>query len=152
MADRIVVLNGGRIEQIGTPAEIYHRPASAFVASFMGAPPMNLVPADYNGNGAVHLAGAELPVGPSRDYRGAVSLGVRPEDIDLLHQAEGPTLPFDLALVEELGAHRLLHGHVHSHPFVVNVPNTAPISEGRMYLRVAPANLHLFAHDSGRRL
>ena len=60
MADRIVVLNGGRIEQIGTPSEIYHRPASTFVASFMGAPPMNLMPADYNGNGAVRVAGLDL--------------------------------------------------------------------------------------------
>ncbi|CAN0583433.1 unnamed protein product [Ectocarpus sp. 12 AP-2014] len=153
MADRIVVLNGGRIEQIGTPAEIYRRPASTFVASFMGAPPMNLLPADYNGNGSVHVAGTKLAVGTPADYQGSVSLGVRPEDVDLVDTNDGlPTLPFDLDLVEELGAHRLLHGRVHSHSFVVNVHNTAPISEGRMFLRVRPDNLHMFAPESGRRL
>ncbi|MGR3803846.1 sn-glycerol-3-phosphate ABC transporter ATP-binding protein UgpC [Marinibacterium profundimaris] len=153
MADRIVVLNGGRIEQIGTPAEIYRQPASTFVASFMGAPPMNLVPADYSGNGSVRVCGTELPLGRSADYRGAVSLGVRPEDVDLATGAgDGPALPFDLHLVEELGAHRLLHGKVHAHPFVVNVHNATALSEGRMYLRVAPGNLHMFAPDSGRRI
>ena len=114
--------------------------------------PAAFVPADYSGNGSVHLAGAALPVGPSRDYRGAVSLGVRPEDVDLVAAQDGAALPFDLELVEELGAHRLLHGKVHSHPFVVNVHNTAELGEGRLFLRVAPANLHLFAPDSGRRL
>ncbi|QEW19763.1 sn-glycerol-3-phosphate import ATP-binding protein UgpC [Marinibacterium anthonyi] len=153
MADRIVVLNGGRIEQIGTPAEIYRKPASTFVASFMGAPPMNLMPADYNGNGHVHVAGISLSVGQSADYQGSVSLGVRPEDVDLALADDGlAALPFDLDLVEELGAHRLLHGRVHAHPFVVNVHNTAPLSEGRMFLKIAPHNLHMFAQESGRRI
>ncbi|MEM8731256.1 MAG: sn-glycerol-3-phosphate import ATP-binding protein UgpC [Pseudomonadota bacterium] len=153
MADRIVVLNGGRVEQIGTPDEIYHRPASTFVASFMGAPPMNLIPADYNGNGTVQVAGTALAVGGPFAHSGAVSLGVRPEDVDVLQDQDAEaSLPFDLELIEALGANRLLHGKVYNHPFVVNVSNTAQVSEGRMYLRVAPGNMHLFAPESGQRI
>ena len=152
MADRIVVLNGGRVEQIGTPSEIYHRPASTFVASFMGAPPMNLMPADYNGNGTVQVAGMDLKVGAVGPYHGNVSLGVRPEDVEVHLEETAEALPFDLDIVEELGANRLLHGKIHAHPFVVNVHNTATVSDSRMFLRIQPDNLHLFALDSGRRI
>ncbi|MEJ2017126.1 MAG: sn-glycerol-3-phosphate ABC transporter ATP-binding protein UgpC, partial [Maritimibacter sp.] len=76
MADRIIVLNGGRIEQIGTPSEIYHNPASTFVASFMGAPPMNLVEAEYRDG---HICLGTVPTIPAPSQKtGKVTLGIRP--------------------------------------------------------------------------
>ncbi|MDC0738431.1 sn-glycerol-3-phosphate import ATP-binding protein UgpC [Cognatishimia sp. SS12] len=150
MADRIVVLNGGRIEQIGTPAEIYHRPASTFVASFMGAPPMNLLAATAAENGAVSL-GQDIQVAAGADLAAGrkVTFGLRPEDVALV--AEGG-IPFDVQIVEELGANRLLHGQVAAQPFTVSVPKDNPATTGRNQLLVRPETVHLFADGVGARI
>lgn len=151
MADRIVVLNAGRIEQIGTPSEIYRTPASTFVASFMGAPPMNLLPATYNGNGTVALdGGLELSVAKQADYKGAVQLGVRPEEVTVVEDASAT--PFKLELIEELGASRLLHGKLAGNSFVVNVPNDDTPLDENIFLSLPSASLHLFHGDNGSRL
>ncbi|MEO0917433.1 MAG: sn-glycerol-3-phosphate ABC transporter ATP-binding protein UgpC, partial [Pseudomonadota bacterium] len=76
LADRIVILNQGQVEQIGTPSEVYSRPATTFVASFIGAPPMNLLPAEITDDG-VHVGGFVAPYRTS--HRGPVTLGLRPE-------------------------------------------------------------------------
>ena len=83
LADRMVVMNAGHIEQIGTPAEIYHRPATRFVASFIGMPPMNLLPARAMAPGVVALAsGARLTLPPGWMMTGGdVEVGIRPEDV-----------------------------------------------------------------------
>lgn len=149
MADRIIVLNGGRIEQIGAPSEIYNQPASTFVASFMGAPPMNLLPASYNGNGSVKLGDAtEIPVSTGSTYTGDVQLGVRPENVSIAPSG----VPFKLNLVEELGASRLLHGELAGHEFVVNAPNDVSLPDGQIYLDIPVSALHLFRAGNGHRL
>ncbi|GHA59766.1 sn-glycerol-3-phosphate import ATP-binding protein UgpC [Amylibacter ulvae] len=151
MADRIFVLNAGRIEQVGTPSEIYRTPASTFVASFMGAPPMNLLPATYNGNGSVHLNGeTSLAVGAPKDHKGDIQLGIRPEEVKL---ATGKSAtPFKLELIEELGASRLLHGKLAGHDFTVNAPNNdAPLADDLM-LDIPSDALHMFDHETGKRL
>ena len=153
MADRIIVLNGGRIEQIGTPAEVYHQPASTFVASFMGAPPMNLLPARYNGNGRVHLSETihiEAPV--SADYSGQVKLGVRPENVGIVDPAHPDALRFDLEFVEELGAGRLLHGKLGDSGLIVHIPHTDPIPGGEVYVGLPKSALVMFNHETGMRL
>ncbi|MEL6338186.1 MAG: sugar ABC transporter ATP-binding protein, partial [Pseudomonadota bacterium] len=81
MADRIIVLNAGDIEQIGTPAEIYHNPASVFVASFMGAPPMNLIEARVEA-GEVRMNGGTTVAPANGRQPGPVHLGIRPEDVE----------------------------------------------------------------------
>jgi ABC-type sugar transport system ATPase subunit len=93
LADRIVVLNGGRIEQIGTPLELYNRPANLFVAGFIGSPRMNLLPADFVKNSA---AG------------GAATLGIRPEHIEPCHEADAD-LTVRIDLVEQLGGETFLY-------------------------------------------
>ena len=145
MADRIFVLNAGRIEQIGTPSEIYRTPASTFVASFMGAPPMNLLAGHAQG-GTVQIGGVALPMAGAD---GAVLLGIRPEEVGV--SATG-TVPFQLTLIEELGASRLLHGKVAGQDFVVNAPNDdMALSEGLM-LDFPDGALHLFDAQTGKRL
>ena len=145
MADRIFVLNAGRIEQIGTPSEIYRTPASTFVASFMGAPPMNLLAGHAQG-GTVQIGGVALPMAGAD---GAVLLGIRPEEVGV---SSTGTVPFQLTLIEELGASRLLHGKVAGQDFVVNAPNDdMALSEGLM-LDFPDGALHLFDAQTGKRL
>ena len=148
LADRLVVLNGGRIEQIGAPLQVYKKPASAFVAAFIGSPAMNLIPAEL-GNGEVRFGPVRLPTGVNGS--GPVTLGLRPED---LHQAEaGESGAFAVAIdyVEELGSHRLAHGRVQGTPIVCALPPDRPIADSVLLAADASA-LHLFNADSGRRI
>ncbi len=146
MADRIIVMNAGRIEQIGTPAEIYHHPASTFVASFMGAPPMNLISARLDGgnvmiNGDTVLAMAE--------GSGAVTLGIRPEDVVL--GTEGP-ISFHVDLIEELGAHRLLHGRLADQDFTIHVGKDVEAVPGETRIALKSDAITLFHPETGRAL
>ena len=146
MADRIFVLNAGRIEQIGTPSEIYRQPASTFVASFMGAPPMNLLDAQADGKGTVRVGEATFAAPESR-ASGKVTLGIRPEEVAL---APAGT-PFRLALVEELGASRLLHGTVAGQEFTVNAPNDDASLPETLFVDVPPSAVHVFDGATGQR-
>jgi sn-glycerol 3-phosphate transport system ATP-binding protein len=146
MADRIIVLNEGRIEQIGTPAEIYHSPASTFVASFMGAPPMNLIDARLDGGKVLVNGGTPLAKAPGA---GPVTLGIRPEDVEL--NTEGP-LDFHVDIVEELGAHRLLHGQLAAQDFTIHVSKEIPATPGATRVALKPDALHLFDAETGRAL
>lgn len=147
MADRIIVMNAGRIEQIGTPAEIYHTPATTFVASFMGAPPMNLL-AGHVIDGTVQIGDLDLGAGPSAVV-GPVTLGLRPEDIVL--DPAGP-ISLTIDIVEELGAHRLLHGTIAGQPISVHVSKDIPATTGTVRVTLKPNALSFFAHESGQRL
>lgn len=153
MADRIVVLNLGNIEQIGTPDEIYHKPASTFVASFMGAPPMNLMQAELSNsttmsvNGIGELTSAEL----TKD-QGKVTVGIRPEKMKLSNQANGITKPFKLELIEELGASKLVHGHVGDQLMIVNLHQEEQVPAGDLHVSFDPNALHVFDQDSGKRI
>ncbi len=147
MADRIIVLNGGKIEQIGTPSEIYHNPASTFVASFMGAPPMNLLKAEM-ANGQVNVDG--MPAARTAvTGSGVATLGVRPEDVVLDRSGE---LPFSVDIVEELGGHRLLHGHIARQPFTVHLAKNEPAPEGLVHIALKPDAIRLFDAETGSAL
>ncbi|HZG27580.1 MAG TPA: sn-glycerol-3-phosphate import ATP-binding protein UgpC [Ensifer sp.] len=147
LADRLVVLNGGHIEQIGAPLDVYHRPASTFVASFIGSPAMNLVKANV-ANGVLSLGNqdtglrANLPDGP-------VTMGLRAEDLRL--SDDGPGIPFALDFVEDLGAQRLLHGHCNDQSLVVAVSPDLPLP-AHIRLSIAADRLHFFAADNGQRI
>ena len=146
MADRIIVLNNGMIEQIGTPSEIYHNPASTFVASFMGAPPMNLVAGELS-EGILSFAGLDVPM--AVDHRGPVTLGLRPEDLFI--DAKGP-IAMEVDLVEELGAHRLLHGRVDGQQLTVHLAKEIAAKTGPLRLSCDPSHLCLFHPDTGKRM
>ncbi len=149
LADRLVVLNAGRIEQIGTPLEVYRNPASTFVASFIGSPAMNLVKGVVDGD-RLRIGETSIAIGRPAVASGPVTVGVRAED--LVVAAEGtPSLPFTVDYVEELGAHRLVHGFVAGQPLTVTLDLETEIASD---MRVtAPAErLHFFAADTGRRI
>jgi sn-glycerol 3-phosphate transport system ATP-binding protein len=146
MADRIIVMNAGRIEQIGTPSEVYNRPATIFVASFMGAPPMNLM------QGSVRAGQARIGdviLAPTSTPEGEVTVGIRPEDI--IADPQGP-LSLEIDLVEELGAHRLLHGRLGGQPLSVHVGKDSPVQTGVLQVALKPDAVTLFDIKTGARL
>ncbi|MCB2130566.1 MAG: sn-glycerol-3-phosphate ABC transporter ATP-binding protein UgpC [Rhodobacteraceae bacterium] len=100
LADRIVVMNGGRIEQSGTPEELYERPANLFVAGFIGSPKMNLIEGQSDGNSVTSILGTIRVAA----RRGPVTLGVRPEHIRKGEEGGGMTLTGRVSAVERLGA------------------------------------------------
>ncbi|MBA4796223.1 MAG: sn-glycerol-3-phosphate import ATP-binding protein UgpC [Rhizobiales bacterium] len=148
LADRLVVLNGGRIEQIGTPLEVYNRPASTFVASFIGSPAMNLVSGRIDGH-ELSIGDARIPLAETWP-QGEVRVGIRAEDLVLAGEGEAM---FDLAIdyVEELGAQRLVHGLIGDQPLTAVLGSNVPLGD-RLPLHIAPSRLHFFALDTGRRL
>jgi multiple sugar transport system ATP-binding protein len=111
LGQRIAVFNSGRIEQVGTPLELYHRPANRFVAEFIGSPRMNLLPARLNAQGAAAVldAGAWTLPASTSDRNALRTVGVRPED--LVVQAEnGPSaLAAEVGLIEQLGDATIVH-------------------------------------------
>ena len=145
MADRIIVMNAGRIEQIGTPADVYHNPASTFVASFMGAPPMNLLSARAL-DGEVKLGDQAIC---RTQHQGPVTAGIRPEAF--LLDGTGP-LVMDVQIVEELGAHRLLHGTLNNETVTVHIDNEVTAVAGLQRLSVKPDAVCLFNVTDGQRL
>ncbi|MBV7395958.1 ABC transporter ATP-binding protein [Mameliella sediminis] len=145
MADRIIVMNAGRVEQIGTPHEVYHHPATTFVASFMGAPPMNLLSAEAR-DGAVFMEGQRLA---EAAHSGPVTAGIRPEDF--LPDPAGP-LSMEVNIIEELGANRLLHGTIGSEQITVHVGKDMEAAPGMLDLAIKPGAVSLFHAETGMRL
>ena len=150
LAQRMIVMNAGRIEQIGTPEEVYGRPASTFVAGFIGSPPMNLI--EGRAEGDRFLAGGEnlpLPAPPPR--AGALLMGVRPEHIaiDL-----GGAWRLRVETTEMLGAERLLHGRLAGSAFTLRVDamTWAARPGDEVRLAVDAARLHWFDTASGARV
>ncbi|WP_136659827.1 sn-glycerol-3-phosphate ABC transporter ATP-binding protein UgpC [Nitratireductor sp. XY-223] len=153
MADRIAVLNTGKIEQIGTPAQIYHTPASIFVASFMGAPPMNILDGHYNGNGGLEIKDlGHVAVDHTLEVTGDIQVGIRPENVEI-HQAEEPhTIPIKVDFLEELGAGRLLHTTIGNTPFIAHLDNEHQINGETVFAHLPARALHLFDASTGRRV
>jgi multiple sugar transport system ATP-binding protein len=105
LADRISVMNGGKIVQAASPVEVYRNPAARFVGSFIGNPPMNFIPATKAANGEWHVAGLTLP-GPAAGDR--LDFAIRPEDVTV---APGG-LKATARVIEPLGAHTLVTADV----------------------------------------
>ncbi len=150
MADRIVVLNGGRVEQFGSPMELYHHPRTKFVASFIGQPNMNLIPATVQGIDAagikVDLKGGHqmvLPVEAATVSVGdKVEVGIRPEHVQL--GAGG--LEISVNVLERLGGATITYGTIGGDTrFCASLPGDATIAEGApVTLQVAPEACHVF--------
>ena len=147
MADKIVVLNAGRIEQVGAPMDLYHRPANIFVAGFIGAPAMNFLDVTLSGGNAMHGADA---LGPAP--AGAVQLGIRPEHIILRPVGQGQ-MTATVLLRETLGGDAYLYVRTGAGAqMVVRVEGDTALDHGAgVGLDLPAARLHHFAAD-GRSL
>ena len=146
MADRVILMNSGRIEQNGTPVDLYERPANEFVARFIGTPPMNLLALERGSDGAV-IRGTEGPaVLPAEHARG--KLGIRPEHV-VLDLARG--VPASVESVEYLGGDSLLGCAIGGQPIAVRVQGSVGLSAGDVaHLAWAPGAQHFFAEDGTR--
>jgi multiple sugar transport system ATP-binding protein len=153
MADRIVVLRDGLVEQIGTPLELYDRPANAFVAGFIGSPSMNLLTATLAGAAVtVTNTATALPVAGagSPDHR-PVLLGIRPEDCRLASAGDG--LPARVSVVEPTGAELHIVAEASGQPIIVALRDRHAIVPGDLiHIRADPARLHVFDPGTGLRL
>jgi len=136
LADRMIVMNAGRAEQIGAPLEVYARPATTFVAGFIGSPPMNLI--------------------PQRRGEREVLLGVRPEHLEPCSAAEA-ALTVDIDLVEPLGSDTLVYGHLAASNgagarVAVRLHQSVDARTGHLAVRFDPAKAHYFDAASGAHL
>jgi sn-glycerol 3-phosphate transport system ATP-binding protein len=147
MADRVVLLNGGRIEQNAVPTELYEAPANAFVARFIGTPPMNLLPLAAGEGGAV-IAGTVGPAVLPGDCAGGM-LGVRPEHIELAFERG---LAAAVQGVEYLGADSLVTCRIGEATVAVRAPGSVGLARGdAAWLAWAPSAQHVFDRG-GRRV
>ncbi|MCZ8547508.1 sn-glycerol-3-phosphate import ATP-binding protein UgpC [Mesorhizobium qingshengii] len=155
LADRLVVMNGGRVEQVGTPAEIYSRPATRFVATFVGAPAMNILEGTVELDGLSLLGGsrrlamarAGLPVGTK------VAMGIRPEAVRLVAPGTAGALKATVDLVEELGAGRVIYVDLDGAPFSVMTSEAVhPEPGSAVGLKILPEDMHFFSSETGGRL
>jgi multiple sugar transport system ATP-binding protein len=156
MADRIVVLNAGQVAQAGPPMDLYHKPDNEFVATFIGSPKMNVVPATATRvGGGLHL---ESPIGLKLDLPdsgnsfepGAVRVGVRPENLRIAADGEG-NLTTEVVIVERLGVETYLTVGSPQNPIVVRTEGDLAIRPGdRISLAVDTGAVHLF--DSAGRV
>lgn len=152
LADRIVVLRDGNVEQVGTPMDLYHTPANLFVAQFIGSPSMNIVPASAS------AAGGKLVIEPDGGHKvsltgagqaipdGAVQFGVRPEDLNIAGEGQ---LMFDgpVTLVEQLGESQLIYVErpEAEEPLVAKLPGNLEVKRGeRVELSAPPEVVRLF--------
>jgi sn-glycerol 3-phosphate transport system ATP-binding protein len=131
LAERMIVMNAGNMEQFGTPEEVYHTPASTFVASFIGSPPMNL-----------------LKNAPSA-APGTI-LGIRPEHLDV--RSEGWEIKVET--VELLGAERLIYGRINGEQIIVRVEEGthSPAPDSVIHVQPRTERLHAFDATTGKRI
>jgi sn-glycerol 3-phosphate transport system ATP-binding protein len=156
MADKLVVMNGGRVEQVGTPADVYRKPASTFVATFLGVPPMNLFDAVVNSATEIRLDVAPdhpiacpplaLPAGTR------ITLGIRPEDIEVAAGSDNAATA-RVELIEELGDSQIAYCQLGGATMAAVLPRDLHASEGRtIAVAFKSGSLHAFERDNGCRL
>ena len=151
LADRIVILNEGKVEQVGSPMDVYAAPVNLFVAGFIGSPAMNMVPAeiaaDAKGRPCIMAAGAFLPLDPGNEIASApgtkVTFGIRPEDIAVLPPgAQAPATAEDnVTIGEPLGAEFLVCFDLGGHDMAKIAGRALPnVGKGCLRLQRGPCS------------
>ena len=173
MGDRIAVLNNGLLQQVGTPQEMYEHPANEFVAGFIGSPAMNLGKFKVEGNVA-KLGTAEVPLSQATldamvpEDEGKITIGFRPEGLEVVSEDTENTIPIEVEFVEELGSDAYIYGHLagadsghglgsgnegKGEQLIVRVPpRTAPKPGGVIHTRIKEGQQHNFSASTGERL
>ncbi len=158
LADRIVVMRGGHIEQVGTPLEVYHNPITRFVADFFGSPPMNLLDGEIRReNGVFSFEAGRFRAtlrAPLHNLEGEATLGIRPEHISVADGdiQEGADLSVTVALVVPLGKDTLLcldYGN-ESNLIAVIEGHREIKTDSRVGVRFQHDRLYFFGPDGGR--
>ncbi len=157
MATKIVVLNGGRIEQVGSPEEVYDRPASVFVASFVGAPPMNLLHGSVSSKDGVVTAtapGIEAALWEGQTPEHNVVIGVRPEHLRITRAQSGALrLVGVIDRIENLGSEQVVYLTAGENTIVAKGSREIALERGQQIaLGAELGDIHLFDRATGRRM
>lgn len=157
MADRIAIMRDGLIEQVGTPHEVFAKPANVFVASFIGTPQMNLVDADFtgfaDGRASVSMEGDSLTIAAdpavARLKSSRVKIGIRPRAFTAVAAATGESIPAQAELIEPMGAETLIHARTKGGGDIrVVVPRDKRVKTGEtLHLKPDPRQTHFFGDD-----
>jgi ABC-type sugar transport system ATPase subunit len=150
MSDLVVVMNEGVVQQIGTPEEVYGKPANLFVAGFIGTPPMNLIPAQWR-DGTLSVAGTTLPMTLPAGTPAEVILGVRPQDVTVVPPGTPGSIPGKVWIVELIGSEKLIEVEVAARLRVtaeVRASHRASIDDA-VAIRPDPAHVHVFDPATG---
>jgi sn-glycerol 3-phosphate transport system ATP-binding protein len=157
LGDRLMVMNAGVAEQIGTPIEVYSRPASVFVAGFIGSPAMNFLSATVDADGKHVILPGNHRVVSSRaggNQGRAVTAGIRPEHLREATEADAErVIEGEVDLVEALGADTIIHLRMDAegHALLARLPGTPTLRQGdRIRLAIEEGQLHLFDRESGK--
>ena len=146
LANRIAIMSAGELQQIGTPDEVYDRPANLFVAEFIGSPPMNLLSVTRDGDALVADGGWRIPAPPGAARAGELTLGLRPEGISI--GADGQAA--EVIAVEPLGSEVIVDVRVGSAAVKVRAaPTLRPQPGSTVHLAVQPGAVRLFDRASG---
>src|SRR5579872_6742546 len=152
LADRLIVMNAGDADQIGPPLDLYERPATAFVAGFIGSPAMNLIEGRLDASGVV-VGNCVLPCAPPGGEAGrGVTVGLRPEHLELA--GDGP-IPLTVELLERLGADTIVHGRLDGDGVILTARAAGTINPPLgevLRFAVRPEHVHLFDEATGARL
>ena len=150
LAERMIVMNAGRIEQIGTPEQVYQKPATTFVAGFIGNPPMNLLQGQADGS-RFTVGGQTLKLPAAAPRAGSLLLGVRPEHADL---NPAGSWPLQVEMLEMLGAERLVYGRLGDAAFTLRIEGirSPPKAGETVQLLVEPGHMHWFDVTTGQRV
>ncbi|MGN6488356.1 MAG: sn-glycerol-3-phosphate ABC transporter ATP-binding protein UgpC [Devosia sp.] len=157
LADKLIIMNAGKVEQIGRPTEVYNHPASRFVADFIGSPAMNLLEGEFDADGQFrHGQGGRLDVSSLNGHRvpsRKVVLGVRPEAVRRAHPETAGAVHAVVDYVEELGASRLIHADANGSRIIALDTSTGELPSGTaVHLALGADALHIFSVEDGRRL
>ncbi len=155
LADRLVVMNGGTIEQVGTPSEVYHRPASRFVGSFIGSPAMNFLAATIARPGIATIRAGHAIAFAETDFTAPpgtqVEIGIRPEDLIVTSPGTPDAIEMQVEFQEELGAGRLVHGRFAEQDFIVQLPaGHKPVASLSLFVLAPAQAVHVFDAQTGR--
>ncbi len=150
MADNLVVLNQGKVMQIGSPSEVFRRPANLFVARFIGSPPMNIINVEVE-SGTCYPLGQKIPLARLYAPNGKYLLGVRPDQLPV--KSNGPESHLTVERTEFHGTATYLIGKIGDDLVMATSPADRAIAVGeRVSLDFVPRNLHLFDAASGMRI
>lgn len=144
LADKIALLHGGIVQQIGSPEHIYNKPSNIFVAKFLGSPPMNILQVEISTDGFyVDNTKIVCPLPQETQF-----IGIRPEHI-IIHEKDVPnTIPVTIEVIENIGTEFLIHTHIMNQAFVIKTINKPSID--KVYLELPNTYLHSFNIDQGR--
>jgi sn-glycerol 3-phosphate transport system ATP-binding protein len=156
LADRLIIMNAGVVEQVGKPSEVYHNPESLFVADFIGSPAMNLIRGFFGEDGNFHHGKGgllHLPVAASGLVSQEVSIGIRPELVRRVPAGSKGAIAAVVDYVEELGAARLVYAIADGSRIVTVDNGSDPLATGMpVHLGFNENDLHIFSNDTGRRI